>query len=280
MACITNLVIGGVGNQMFEIATGYSLAKELGFKYVLCDANFVPIGGQGNNLPYYKDNLYKKFTFCQSVENFMPYMAKKYSYYPLLTDLSGAQTSICLLGYYQSEQNFIKHRDEIRALFTPDEGYSNWLLETGFEYTELLEDHDYVFIGVRRGDYLKSPTIHNPCGMVYYQKAMKLLPATRYYIATDDIEWCRRNFIGEQYVFFDISMKNDIVQLAAMTLFKKYIISNSSFYWWGSYLSMYKDPVVVAPDKWVSPPHDRNVWTRDFIYRADMIIVERPIETV
>jgi hypothetical protein len=115
--------------------------------------------------------------------------------------------------------------------------------------------------------------------MNYYEKAMKLLPAERYYIASDDIEWCKRNFIGPQFVFFDITMKNDLQQLAAMTLFKKYIISNSSFYWWGSYLSIHAKPTVIAPDKWISPLHDRDMWKRDYIYRDDMIIVERSVET-
>jgi len=275
---VTNLLLGGVGNQLFEIAAGYTLAKELGFKYALCETNYIPIGGQGNTLPAYRDTLYSKIEFIPSIDNFLRYKAKSPNYYPLMSDLSNAQTSISLKGHFQSERNFVNYKDEIRDLFTPAGGFTNWLLESGFEYPELFDDHEFVFIGVRRGDYLKEPRVHNPCGMKYYEKSMKLLPAARYYVASDDIEWCKRNFMGPQFVFFDITMKNDLQQLAAMTLFKKYIISNSSFYWWGSYLSIHTKPTVIAPDKWISPLHNRDMWKKDYIYRDDMIIVERHVE--
>jgi hypothetical protein len=277
---VTNNLLGGVGNQMFQIAAGYSLAKDLGINYTLCDARHIKIGGQGNNLPQYKDSLYKKISYRTDISDCVMYYAKNLCYYPLAVDLSGSKTSICLQGFFQSEKNFMRYRSEIRDLFTPDGGYKNWISENSriqYDYPELFEDHDYVFIGVRRGDYLLNARIHNPCEMNYYREAIKRLPSARYYIASDDIEWCKKSFVGSQFVFFDISMENDLEQLAAMTLFKKYIISNSSFYWWGSYLSCAgDDAIVVAPNKWMSPPHDIHVWrSPNFIYRESMIILDR-----
>jgi hypothetical protein len=278
---ITNLLVGGLGNQLFEIATGWALAKDISCDYVLCYTNFIPIGGQGNNLPCYKDTIYKKIHICDSIEGFKRYNAKQFDYYPLAQDLSGS-TSICLNGYFQSHKNFDKYRNEIRALFSPERGWASWLQENTTleaDFPELFEDHEYVFIGVRRGDYLQNSYIHQPCGPIYYMKAMNKMPATRYYIASDDIEWCKLQFTGPQFYFFDISAKNDLEQLAAMTLFKKYILSNSSFYWWGSYLSERAPCTVLVPDKWMTPPHDKEVWRRgNFLYRDDMTIVERPVE--
>ena len=282
---VTTLLKGGVGNQMFQIACGWSLAKKLGFTYVLSNSKFIVPGGQGNTMPCYKETLYSKLQFVDSIVNCKHYNAKSFLYYDLMKDLSNSTTSICLEGYFQSEKNFKQHKKEIRELFTPQQGFKNWLLENSSLVSELPElfsdEHDLVFIGVRRGDYLgKNKSIHNPCGMIYYQRAMNLLPSQKYCIASDDIDWCRQNFTGNQYYFFDISQKNDYEQLAAMTLFKKFIISNSSFYWWGSYLSVHGDDVfIVAPDKWISPPHDRDTWKKDYIYRDNMTIVTRPVET-
>ena len=49
-----------------------------------------------------------------------------------------------------------------------------------------------------------------------------------------------------------LDIEDDLQALYAITLFSKYIISNSTFHWWGSYLSIYKDPVIIAPSKWAS----------------------------
>jgi Glycosyl transferase family 11 len=280
---ITNLLLGGLGNQLFQIAAGWSLSKRIGFKYVLGKTNFIPVDGQGNNLPRYENNIYKKIPICDSlpspVEN---YNERHFSYYGIYKDLCSPNTSICLNGYFQSELNFIEHAKEIKALFTPSEGPAAWLMENTnhfSNYPELFEEeHGFTFIGIRRGDYLKKSNIHNPCGMTYYTKAIQVAPSQRYYIASDDIEWAKQNFIGPQFVFFEISRENDIEQFYLMMLFQKFIISNSSFYWWGSYLSIHDEPFVVAPDKWISWGHDPEIWKRMMIYRDDMIVLERPIE--
>jgi hypothetical protein len=60
------------------------------------------------------------------------------------------------------------------------------------------------------------------------------------------------------------------------TLFKHYIISNSTFYWWGSFLSPYseQEKFIYAPDKWT------NGFPESYkgCYRDGMRILERPIE--
>jgi hypothetical protein len=40
--------------------------------------------------------------------------------------------------------------------------------------------------------------------------------------------------------------------LFLMTLFRRFVISNSTFSWWGAYLARDVD-FVIAPDKWFGP---------------------------
>ena len=35
-----------------------------------------------------------------------------------------------------------------------------------------------------------------------------------------------------------------------MTCFKNFIIPNSSFAWWGAWLSVHKNKIVMTPEKW------------------------------
>jgi hypothetical protein len=54
-----------------------------------------------------------------------------------------------------------------------------------------------------------------------------------------------------------------------MTLFKNYILSNSTFQWWGSYLSEFEEKRVIVPDIWI------NEKVYETIYRPEMEVVKR-----
>jgi hypothetical protein len=272
---------GGIGNQLFQVATTYSLAKRLGTEAVLMDGQFCG-GGQCSHPSKYYDTLYKKFRRISSPDSSVRrYEEKQWTAYNLEEDiraLSLTHSTLIIKGYFQSDRYFQSATD-IRNLFTPEEGIRNYLKRTTDMttlYPDLFADSTNVcFIGVRRGDYLKHAHIHNPCGMDYYKKAMHLVPATKYYIASDDMAWCKANFVGDQYVFFDIN--DDLIQLFVGCLFNKYILGNSSYHWWMSFLSVYETPTIVAPDKWDFGPDVK--WEQySSIYRKGMVVIERSIE--
>ena len=63
--------------------------------------------------------------------------------------------------------------------------------------------------------------------MTFYNEALKRMKKQKYYIISDDIQWCKDNFIGDKFVFMNI--KEDKYMLLTMALFKNYIMSNSTF---------------------------------------------------
>jgi CDP-paratose 2-epimerase len=277
----TSKLMGGVGNQMFQIAIAYAMSRRFHKKLLFEKMEF---GGcrQGSHPSKYYTNLFQKVPFVDSIPRHIEIFEKEFPYHPVHNDVQHIlpmdSAGISFHGYWQSDLYFRDYSDEIRELFTPSGGIISYLEEHSdlfIEFPELKESHDYCFIGVRRGDYISHAHVHNPCGMTYYKAAMERMKKERYYISSDDIEWCKEHFQGDQYRFF--TLKDDLLQLFATSLFKNYIISNSTFYWWGSFMSIYKNPTIVAPDKWIFGA-DVTPEKYDTIYRESMVVLERPIE--
>jgi len=265
---------GGLGNQLFQIATGYATAKTLGRPFYLRRNQFSGCG-QGSHPSRYYDTIYKKIPLVDTNIEATVHESG-FAYSPIIERIPTGK--VALHGYFQSDQYFASYTKEIKDLFVPEEGIIEWLKHKPLltQFPELVGDHDYCFIGVRRGDYMNraNAAIHNPCGVAYYTEAMQRMGKSRYYIASDDIAWCRTNFVGDQFRFIEA---DDIETFYIMALFKNYIIANSTFHWWGSFLSIYDRHRIIAPDKWVFGPNPRKeqYWS---IYRDNMEVIERLIE--
>ena len=276
---------GGIGNQLFQIAAAYAMSRKLNYNLLFKLNQF---GGcrQGKHPSTYYSNIFQSVNFINNFPNIdMNIKEMSWNAYPLLEQINhikntkvGKSKSICLDGYFQSDWNWREYTNEIKQLFTPDGGIISYLKNNTDilnRYPELARPHDFAFLGVRRGDYITHANFHNPCGMTYYSEALKRMNKDKYYIISDDIEWCKQKFQGEKFVYMDI--KEDKNMLLTMALFKNYIMSNSTFYWWGSFLSIYENTRIIAPDKWIYGNCTRDkYWS---IYRQDMEIIERPVET-
>ena len=92
---------------------------------------------------------------------------------------------------------------------------------------------------------------HPPCTLEYYEEALSKFDSDRtVVIFTDDIEWCKNQELFKPDRFLISETGNNVYDLCLMTLCTDYIIANSSFSWWGAWLSQNPDPVVIAPSRW------------------------------
>jgi len=271
---------GGLGNQLFELANAYALSRHLDISLCILENQFVG-AGTGNHPNKYYNTLFHKIPRCTIDKPLITYRERTWWHMPItdaVKSLIRPNTILKLDGFYQSDQYFLGYSQDIKQLFTPEGGIKEWLKmnsDVVQKWPELFEDHEFCFIGVRRGDYVEKAYFHNPCGMDYFQKAMLTQHAAKYYIASDDLAWCKSKFVGDQFVFFDIA--DDLVQLLIGCLFKKYIIANSTFHWWMSFLSVYEVPSIVAPDKWIFGPN-APFQSYSSIYRKEMQIIQRLVE--
>ena len=113
----------------------------------------------------------------------------------------------------------------------------------------------------RRGDYSNNPSFKREIGVVdldYYYRAVSLIrqksPHATLYIFSDDIESVAREFKpGGPHVFVRCVKPwhaFDIIRL--MSLCDHIAIANSTFSWWAAWLNPSPDKLVIAPSPWFS----------------------------
>jgi hypothetical protein len=96
----------------------------------------------------------------------------------------------------------------------------------------------------------------------------ELVTSPKFYIFSNDIEWCRANLQLKNVMFIDWnSDKESYKDMLLMSHCKHNIIANSSFSWWGAYLNMNPNKRVVAPSKWFknSDINDQDVIPNEWI---------------
>ena len=153
--------------------------------------------------------------------------------------------NIRLEGYFQSARYWEGYEDTIKELFAPN----NRLLEyVSHKYDHIVKDATAVH--VRRGDYLEKAEYHYNLGLDYYQEAAYSMQKTSEHYSpvilfSDDIEWCQEHWTGVTYIHED-----PITDFFVMSRCKNFIIANSSFSWWASYLATHPDKQIIAPSKW------------------------------
>ena len=88
--------------------------------------------------------------------------------------------------------------------------------------------------------------------MDYYHKAHNMISQNidhevSYLTFSDDPEWCKTKFSGSKVVEGNSAQ----VDLYLMSKCHIHIMANSSFSWWGAFLS--NSQAVIAPQKWFGP---------------------------
>jgi hypothetical protein len=116
-----------------------------------------------------------------------------------------------------------------------------------------------VSLHIRRGDFVsnrKTNEIHGVLPLEYYYEAIRLITNQvrnpEFFIFSDDIPWVRENLLVPKKVNFveHPTSNRDYEDLILMSNCKHHIIANSSFSWWGAWLSQNPVKRVIAPREW------------------------------
>ena len=242
---------GGLGNQMFQIATTYAYAKRFNFTPRF-DFNRCVTSHQGFSSQKYLNNLFNNLTDLDlSKINFNHNFRESNHSFTSIPEYNG---NLFLYGYFQSEKYFSEYKADIKNLFKLDDEFYVGVKKfiTGISPTNNL-----TAVHVRRGDYLKFPGIHDTCTLEYYNKAMDIIGDSNFIVVSDDIDWCKRNIKGENIHYSPFT--DELEDLLLISSCKNKIIANSSFSWWSSYLSNCEG-ITISPKKWfgISGPQEQD----------------------
>lgn len=162
-----------------------------------------------------------------------------------------------LSGYFQSYKYISGFEDEIKKWYKP-KIFSNKKLD------------GVTAIHVRREDYLKLIDCFEILDMNYYNKAMNILNSDKYIIFSNDIDWCKKNFVGKQFIISE--GKSEIEDFSLMMECDNFIIANSSYSYWASFLGSNKNSKIIAPQKWFGPKLSPTHNTKD-LYRDEWVLL-------
>ena len=267
----------GLGNQLFQYATGRSLCVKNRIPFFLLNTDSFrnnPLGRKYglNNFcisgkvidSRFVHKLLRKDTRYNNLLKRVPGYKTVTEDVSVLQDLSTKTTIFTALqGYWQSEHYFKDIRPILLAELVPVNIHPlpHWTSEK-----------NTVAVHVRRGDYLTETGI-GALTKEYYDRAMDLIrnkvSDPLFVFFSDDIEWCKGVFRDQRIVHFEHKdWSEDYLQLFLMSKCKHQIIANSSFSWWGAWLNQNPDKLVIRaktpfvnmayvhtsyyPDAWIS----------------------------
>ena len=261
---------GGLGNQMFQAAFGYVMAKKQSQSLYLDTSYFRDKNLQGVTLRDYELDVFdshfrilsplKKWVICRTLD-FTKTFSKSFSA-GILNEQSYNQSAPSenivtkLDGYWQQAENYSNHKKQLNELFT----FKNPINSVNENLIKEMDAVESVSIHIRRGDYVKDTKTNNFHGtpkLDYYQKGLNTILAkktvTQCYIFTDEPDWVKKHFPALSIPYQIISHntgKESFEDMRLMSLCKHNIIANSSFSWWGAWLNKSPDKIVVAPKQW------------------------------
>ena len=269
-------IMGGLGNQMFQYALGKAVARRNNTSLHL------DISGYQNMHPddtprQYELGVYgiqPKIATTAILSKIQPENAPKsridvaanfFGFGKLWTVyekgagynpfIESTPNNSYLVGWWQTEKYFSSIRDLLLEDFeprTPLEPNNDIILEK-------IVSCEAVSIHVRRGDYINNPSAsahHGISPVDYYSNAIQYMSSrvksVKFFVFSDDLEWCKQMLpLPKDSVFVSGNegcMAYEDIRL--MKNCKHNIIANSSFSWWGAWLNVNNDKIVIAPKQW------------------------------
>jgi hypothetical protein len=278
---IISNIIGGLGNQMFQYASGRALSLKLcvplkldtrdfsgyqlhqGFELnhlFNCNAEIATDTDLANVLSWQRTKLVQRVLKRPQLKNLRYKNFVVEPHFNYWSDINLLTNNKYLYGYWQSEKYYIEFAEKIREEFTFKFPFS----DKNAEIAEQISQVNAVSLHVRRGDYVSNSknAFIGVCSLEYYEQAIAHIKTNVdspvFFVFSDDIDWVKNNLNLDKSTLFinhnkGVESYND---MRLMTLCKHNIIANSSFSWWGAWLNTNPNKIALAPKQWFANGQD------------------------
>ncbi len=268
---------GRLGNQMFQFASTYGIAKKLGY-----DVVFPMENANEYVIEHFKDGITREVTFDVPKYFNIPndllisksdivtehrYKETNFHYEDSYIHL---HDNCDLIGYFQSEKYFEHCVDDIRSVFS----YRPEIVKSTIDrFSNYLNIGKSTAIHVRVGDYIGLQQYHPVLTDEYYERAInELLDDTDIFlIFSDNLDYATEMFYSDDRIVY-IDQGSDIEQMCLMSMCDNNIIANSTYSWWAAWLNANENKKVIAPKKWFGPMYENVNDTKD-LYCQKWIIL-------
>lgn len=252
---IVNYAKGGIGNQLFQHVFAASLARRLGAE-LRTDTSYFDADPYGFSAAVWDLHPDAKNTTVAEQSGPGSYLLKEGQIRALdqLQQLPRDTRTLVLEGYWQGESYFDAEvaRHTYAQLRERVEGQLDATLQA-----RMRASPNAVAMHIRRRDYAHMGLCRNS----YYIAAIEHLranyPDTELYVFSDEPNYTRHLLKSHGLEFTPVTSGSDLGDLYLMSLCRHFVISNSSYSWWGAWFgeqcaSPRRAGLVIAPKEWVT----------------------------
>ena len=270
MTHISVYIMGGLGNQLFQIFTVISISIEQNIQMVFPYSEFSHSMTKRDT--YWNNLLSNLLQFTtkksklsiQDINNFFVLREKQHSFVSIPKILNNTM----LFGYFQSYKYFHDNLSQILDLIKYNSIRNNICCQYSQYFTNEYSS-SIISIHFRFGDYLSLGNVFEILDFKYYIQSIKniiykdLSRNFRFLYFFESSDSIHVSPIVDKIKDFtnscpDFSFQHtnishnidDWEQMVIMSCCNHNIIANSSFSWWGAYLNSNPHKVICYPNKW------------------------------
>lgn len=258
---LTCQLMGGLGNQLFQIFTTIALAMKRNFAFYFLNITSLDNG--------------KRHTYWTSfLSKLQPFLKPSYVNKTLIMRETGFDyselplhnmNSYCLQGYFQSYKYFENEFEKIYNMLRIGQQQVSVLNKVNLT-PSFFASSNVISIHFRLGDYKNLTHIYPLLTESYYLNALSWIQTQLlqepeltiiYFCELSDMNHIESFMIPKLRKFFPLftfhrapEYLQDWEEMLLMSSCHHNIIANSSFSWWGAYLNRNPKKIVCYPDTW------------------------------
>ena len=233
--------MGELGNQMFQIASVIGYAKKYG-KEVRFPEWTCKISRRDYRHVFRNPLKIYSTQELQPIHGVFNYDGLTY------TNLENFEGNVSFQGYFQSEKYFKHCEDDIREIFEPNDEVLKYITE---KYHDVLAVKNKVSIQVRTGQRKSNDyDVHAYASIEFIEECQSYFPETELFVVFADNMELAKTMLPPGKNYYLVENEANYIDLFFMTMFDSYIVSPSTFGWWGAWLSNNREAKVVTMKNW------------------------------